>query len=423
MVETLTTADETWLNGLALQDRFGDSIHLAIASALLATLPINSVLAGTIFGVLVLWYLIRLYFWKPYMLSGPMWILVPGVIWIGFLGLSLLWSPDQHFGFRQVFANRWMLLVPMLWPLMTRWKLLLLAALAGCLVQAFAQSIESVLDWEHANAAGLNEHPRPVAAWMAAAAVGVVTLYVSGVLKRWAWLLCCIPIAIAIILTSSRGATAGLTIGIIMVSVVLAVMKVAPPRRLLLALGCLLMIGVAALIFQARIQPQMQRAWDATSSALQGGPIKDIRLVWWRSCIRQWSNHPLFGYGVGGTMEAFATDEQLLADSGDLPTRKQNPESLILNQPHSAYFQILLEGGLVGIALLILLLGSIVAMCLRTARIHPIGVLGLGVVIVWMVTAAFDSWHAQGQPLALLWAGAAFGAIHPACLSAGSSKT
>ena len=415
-VQTLTTLDRTWLNGLALQDRFGDRIHLAIAVALLATLPCNSVVSGTIFGGLVLWYLIRLYFWKPYLLSGPMRILVPGVLWICFLGLSLWWSPDRDLGFRQVFANRWILIVPMLWPLMTRWRLLLLAVLGGALVQAGAQILESVTDWNTGNAAGLNEHPRPVAAWMAATAVGVVALYISGVLKHWTWLLTCIPIAVAIILTSSRGATAGITVGIIAVSVVLAMLKAAPPRRLLFAVGCLVMIALCASIFHARIQPHMLRAWNATTSVLNNGPIKDIRIVWWRSCVRQWTNHPILGYGAGGTAEAFATDDQLFVDAKDLPDAKQNHTSLVLNQPHSTYFQVLLEGGIVGIALFAFLLGAIVAMCLRTARVHPLGVVGLGVVVVWMITAAFDAWHSQGQPLALLWVGAAFGAIHPFCL-------
>ena len=122
------------------------------------------------------------------------------------------------------------------------------------------------------------------------------------------------------------------------------------------------------------------------------------------------------GYGAGGTAEAFATDDQLFVDAKDLPDAKQNHTSLVLNQPHSTYFQVLLEGGIVGIALFAFLLGAIVAMCLRTARVHPLGVVGLGVVVVWMITAAFDAWHSQGQPLALLWVGAAFGAIHPFCL-------
>jgi O-antigen ligase len=413
MLDLIQPSDATWLNGLAEKDRFGDRIHLAIASGLLLTLPLNSAVAGTFFGLLVLWYLVRLFYWKPYILSGPMWVLLPGVVWVAYLAISLWWSPDRDFGYRVVFANRWILLVPMLWPLMTRWRVLLLAALVGCLIQSGAQIVESTLDWDARNASGLNDHPRPVAAWMAAGAVGVVTLYLSGILRRWVWLLAILPIFVALILTGSRGATAATAIGIIVVAAVLLAARAMPPKRLGVGMVCLVLIAAFAGIFHDRIQPQMVHAYDAATAAARGEPITDIRLVWWRSCLRQWENHPMFGYGVGGTADAMESDAQLPVDASALPERLQ--ENLVFNQPHSTYLQVLVEGGIVGIALLALLLGSIVAICLRTARLHPLGVLGLGTVVVWMITAAFDAWHSQGQPLALLWTGAIFGAINPSC--------
>ena len=66
-------------------------------------------------------------------------------------------------------------------------------------------------------------------------------------------------------------------------------------------------------------------------------------------------------------------------------------------------------------ALFAFLLGSIAFMALRTAKNHPIGTIALGGLVVWMVTAAFDSWHTQGQTLALLWVVATFASTHPHC--------
>ena len=83
----------------------------------------------------------------------------------------------------------------------------------------------------------------------------------------------------------------------------------------------------------------------------------------------------------------------------------------------------LLEGGIIGIGLLTFLLGSIAYMAIRTARNHPIGSIALGALIVWMVTAAFDSWHTQGQTLALLWVAAIFASTHPACFRSSTSES
>ena len=96
---------------------------------------------------------------------------------------------------------------------------------------------------------------------------------------------------------------------------------------------------------------------------------------------------------------------------------------LTFNQPHSTYIQVLLEGGLVGIGLLAFMLGSIAYMGIRTSKYHPIGSIALGALAVWMIAAAFDSWHTQGQTLALLWVAAIFASTHPACFRSSTSES
>ncbi|MCH2162237.1 MAG: O-antigen ligase family protein [Phycisphaerales bacterium] len=417
MTSTPMPSNPAWFNDLALKDRFGDRIHQAIALILLAVLPCNSAVAGGFFGALVVWYLVRLYYWKPYMLSGPARILVPGIIWIAYLALTLAWSPDTSLGFRGVWANRWILIVAALWPLMARWPQLLLAILVGSLVQAGAQIIGGIIDWNSADSgliAGLNEHPRTSAAWIAATAVGVFGLYLAGWLKKWHWLLALVPLLCAMMLSHSRGALLACFIGVVVVTVVLAATRQLRSRRLLSLVVAIVMAAGLFLAFQSRITPAAGKAYESTAHMIKTGELKDIRLVWWKSSFRQWQNHPIFGYGAGGTAYALKTDEQLKEDGRHLSADKQEKQ-LVFNQPHSTYFQVLLEGGLVGIALFGFLLGSMVFMGIRTARHHPVGAIALGGLSVWMVTAAFDSWHTQGQTLALLWVVGIFASTHPHC--------
>ena len=49
------------------------------------------------------------------------------------------------------------------------------------------------------------------------------------------------------------------------------------------------------------------------------------------------------------------------------------------------------------------MLGTVAWAAYRTSCRHSIGALAMGSLAVWMVTALFDQWHAQGQVLGLLW--------------------
>jgi O-antigen ligase len=400
-------------------------VHYAIALTLLAILPCNSAIAGAFFGALVIWYLVRLYYWKPYMLSGPMRVLVPGVLWIAYIALSLAWSPDTTLGFRGVWANRWILIVPALWPLMSRWRYLILAILIGSLIQAFALIIDGYMEWQQWTGKavfGLNDHPRPSAAWIAATSVGVFGLYISGYLKRWFWLLSIVPFVCAIILSGSRGALLALCLGVVVTAVCLLATRHLRGKRLLSLAFCIVLLIGTSITFQSRILPATNQAMQATAQMVETAELSDIRLVWWKASLRQWQNHPIFGYGIGGTADAMVSDEQLREDAKHLSEAKQE-NILVFNQPHSTYFQVLLEGGLVGIGLLAFMLGSIAFMAIRTSRYHPIGSIALGGLAVWMVTATFDSWHTQGQTLALLWVAAIFASTHPACFRSSTSES
>lgn len=410
------------LSELVEVDRFGDRIHLWLAAATLITLPMNGWIAGLTLGPLFAWSSLRTLFWRKYLPTGPGEVLFPAIAWLGFLAISLTWSPDFNEGWHQLWSQRWLLVVPMLWPLMDRWRLLLVFILLGCLAGTSLQTVQGFREWsdpQNVTISGFNSHPRTVAVWSAGAVVGVLGLYLAGTLRHWTWLLACIPPILAIVLSGSRG---GLLAVIIAVPATLGIMLLTGFTSKRRFLGVLLVgvIGVAGLLtFQNRIVPQFQKAVASGVAVIADEQASDIRIVWWRSCLRQWRNHPVTGYGLGGTATALAADPLLLQDDGLAPHQK---EIAVFNQPHSVYFQVLLEGGLVGVLLLTVLLGAVIRVGLQRARSSPLGAIGVGCVIVWMVTAAFDAWHTQPQTLAFLWIAALFCAFDPTWTSAADEE-
>jgi O-antigen ligase len=416
------TDDAGSLSDLVEADRFGDRIHLWLAAATLITLPMSGWIAGLTLVPLFAWSSLRTLFWRKYLPTGPGEVLFPAIAWLGFLAISLTWSPDFNEGWHQLWSQRWLLVVPMLWPLMDRWRLLLVFILLGCLAGTSLQTMQGIREWsdpQNVMISGFNSHPRTVAVWSAGVVVGILGLYIGGILRTWTWLLASIPPILAIILSGSRGGLLAILIAVPATIGIMLLVGLVSKKRLfsLLLVG---MIGVASLAtFQNRVAPDFQRAITAGVTAVSDQQATDIRIVWWQSCLRQWRNHPVMGYGLGGTASALETDPLLLEN---VRVNERLERIAVFNQPHSVYFQVLVEGGLIGMLLLTILLGTIIRVGLQRARSSPLGAVGVGGVIVWMVTAAFDAWHTQPQPLAFLWIAALFCAFDPTWTSAADEE-
>ena len=67
------------------------------------------------------------------------------------------------------------------------------------------------------------------------------------------------------------------------------------------------------------------------------------------------------------------------------------------------------------------LLGTLVVLAYRTSKRHPIGLLTLGVLVVWMVTATTDEWYLVGHLLSMLWIAAVLAPFDPNTLQKSDS--
>ena len=399
---------------LAAKDRLGDRVHLILACTTLAVLPVNGAVAGILLVPLLIWALIRTAFWTRYLPSAPKVVMIPAVVWIGFLAVSMIWSPDQRMAGLKLWQQWPVVLVPVLWPILSHWRILLGAILVGSLVQASIHSIAILtigFDRDTFGYGGLGEHPRRLAVWYAATAVGVVALFLSGSLRRWTWLLAVLVLTIPILLSYSRAALIALILGIGVVVLLALIRQGAARRTVFAAIACGLVVGGGLLASGERITDGLGLAWARTIQTVSNEQPEDIRLAWWQSSLRQWENRPVLGFGLGGSREALEADpkyQEVLARNPRLAEVSQG-----WGHPHSTYFQILLEGGIVGVALFTWLLGTIGYAAYRTSASHPIGVLAFGVLIVWMVTAATDEWYLVGHLLSLLWIAAVLAPFVP----------
>ena len=410
------------LEELARKDRFGDRIHFWLAALVCFALPVNGGWAGLILAPLVGWGALRTLYWRRYLPAGPACILFPATAWIGLLAISLTWSPDPRVEWHQLWSQRWVLVIPLLWPLMDRWRYLLLFTLAGCCLQTTVQTVEGIAEWSDPQGQGISgfeTHPRTVAVWSAGVVVSLIGLHLGGLLRRRIWLLGCIPPVLAIILSGSRGALLGLSIAIPIMVVVLGVRRRLTARGMISTVAALVVAGSSLAVFHDRIMPQFERAAKSVATIATDGETTDIRLLWWRSSMRQWGNHPLLGYGLGGTAEALRSDPELTTDQ---QVSKSHLSVAVFNQPHSVYLQVLLEGGLLGVGTFAFLLLTIFRAGWRNSLHHPLGSIAIGGLIVWMTTAAFDAWHTRSQPLAFLWFTALLAAFDPGWITGDSKK-
>ena len=407
---------------LASKDRFGDRIHLWLACGTLACLPLNGEIAAVSLIALLIWGLIRTVCWRAYLPTGPRVVMIPALVWVGYLTLSLAWSPDFRTGWHQVWAQTWLVLPPLLWPLVNRWRVLVLSVLVGTLLQATFHSSVILIDGYRVDGwgfAGFDEHPRRIAVWYAAVTVGLVTAWFARIVSNPWWLVGIIPTAGACILSESRGALLAILAGMATSFLLLSKRGLLTRRKTLLVVLISLALGSTFLFSNHQTLREVRESVITLSESVTEGRVDNIRIAWWKSCVRQWMNRPVLGYGIGGTEEAMATDLKLTEDAEDF----HHEYPVVFNQPHSVYFQTLLEGGIVGVMLLGWLLGTIAFLAYRTSRNHPLGTLAMGGLVVWIVTGAFDQWQSQGQTLGLLWLAGTLAAFDPTWLQENSPAT
>ncbi len=218
-------------------------------------------------------------------------------------------------------------------------------------LQPASSAVETATYTEGRLKGGVSD-PNYLAAGLVPAIVLAMALVAGSrtTLGRWALLVSVGIAAVGLGATQSRG---GFLAALAAAGLALLVMR----RYRLKILAVVVLVGALAGLWFAAAPG----AWERISEADGGGSGRaELWLVAWRVV----ESHPVVGVGFGGFERAAA---EYVRQPGQLTTVK-----LIVDDPHvvhNTYLQMLAETGVVGLALFLGVLGSLLAAALRAARL------------------------------------------------------
>lgn len=375
------------------RDPRGDRAHVALTALALFALPLGTTTFAIAFGVALGYSLLRLWATGPavgYLLFRVplVWVLMAMIAWTG---LSVLWSVDRSQAWDEFAILRFQ--VPALilfWPVIDRWRALVLALAAGAALAAVIQvgqfalgeSWPLALWWHGERIAGRYPgllHPNLTAVLALAALFMLPRLAIESP-SRWRLVFPLWPAALlSLILTGSRGcwiaALAGTVVAIPQIGLCARAItrsraagrRMGPPRdaysmRLRRVLGLVLAIVVIGLglllapLVTARLRDGISQMRAATE---QGDYSGDVAARWRQieistALLRQ---RPLTGVGAGGYHLAA---RRYVASVGDpQPAGPEGAPSVarpgtgLLTHPHSALLYYAAVLGVPGLALIL----------------------------------------------------------------------
>jgi O-antigen ligase/polysaccharide polymerase Wzy-like membrane protein len=230
-----------------------------------------------------------------------------------------------------------------------------------------------------------------IGAYLAAAVpMAASQTVVGGSLRRgWWWLVMCLGL-LCLVPTFSRAAWAGAGIALIFLAVTTARWLWAP----LLAAA-----AAAPLLFGQFVVPRFLQLVSPARILAETSTMD--RLPIWRYALARMLDHPLLGFGFGRQVPAVVLREGYA--SGDLVLR-----GAPLGYAHNSFLDIGLQMGFVGLALLLWLLGAILAALWRAWRAAPPGYPRAATAGVLAVALAFPlramtNNYFTDDPVILLW--------------------
>lgn len=320
------------------------------------------------------------------------------VLLIGFTGLaavSMLWSAAPARTAGQTFALM-LLVVIVVGSMVGRWHdeervardTTVIYAVLGAVVVAslvvFAAGVEASVAPPRDRLQGILENPNSLA--MACALLLALLAGLSRSHPGWALGLA-FPVAVTLLLTESRTGLAAAAIGI---GVALARGRLARKRyALVVIVGVAVVITVVPLLGPDQLPGPVGRVAERFGSAGLGA----TRAGAWRQATDLWQERPLLGHGFR-TGEALFRRERAAA-GGEVPFGT-------LNTAHSGFLQVLMELGLVGLA---------VVAALMLVTLWPYRVAAVSPTLAGLHGAVAAGWALQVTESHLFGLGAIFATV------------
>ena len=410
----------------ARRDPVGDKVHTWFACLFLFCLPLATSPASISMALLFGYSLLRLpTTWRmltPLIRSSVYWSVLA---WAIYSTISISWSSDTKTGWDHA-SSMWLMAVPLpvlLWPILRKWKWLIIAGLAGVFLQNILQLSQIIVgpfldghDWisiaknnfrvdliptKLTRPIGLDNHEGNGSLF-----VGFALLIWLSVLigkknaHRWLLLMATALASYGLVVAQSRAILFGLAVSLAFFFFLGVVRKLISPKTMIAFVGVFIIIvslGIVTLSkHDSSIYHRILEIPIATKAYFVEGTVNtgvDERLNWYTTEFRQSFDEPVFqhtliGHGLGSTTEIdFSLAGQSVANT--------------TVHPHNAFIQIIYEGGLFGFGLFLLIF---INLCRVAQNINnDIYTMSyFSCIFLWVIAAFFDGGQNSGRVLALL---------------------
>lgn len=404
------------------RDPLGHRIHAFMAAAYVLLLPLLTGGKDAAFILLAGYAILRLpNTWRAYrvLLREPLvWAALGWAVW---QGLAILWSENPDEGLNSLKVFRVILTPLVLWPVLDRFVMILLAFLIGVLMANAVQFMQglSLFGLSPADDDRLRGliHPIQLATMCTAAIVWHLSILLNGGMtwcrsRPWWALFTVIGLlaaCIGLVFTGSRGPwiAAGITLPVMLL--VLFLRRPAARRTILVVL----MVGVlgaaaawpfAGSMVTSRVQQALTEVREARSSETYATSA-GLRLMLWTWAIRFWQDSPVIGIGAGAYREAQHADPdfQRLTEGSE-----RDRDYISRHHAHSTYLHVLACEGAIGALLMLTVFGLVAVRAWRHDDPHPYTDGVFFALLAWLIGAQFDAFHGNGHLFGLFWLFAAF---------------
>ena len=219
------------------RDAIGHAAHALVASVAIFLQPIANAPANVGFVLLCVMGALRVHrLWRAWALMFREWFWLLLVAWAAWTGITLLWSEDASYGLRQWSAFRAILWVPLLWPVMDRWRWMIGGLLAGVACGNALQLTQYWWGWpalRDGKGTGGGFHMYTfMGAWCA---IGFAIWMMMAVTIPWRRAILAVALAslaaIGLVIASTKGVVIGAGVEVVVVALALAIRQRGWVRR------------------------------------------------------------------------------------------------------------------------------------------------------------------------------------------------
>jgi O-antigen ligase len=387
------------------RDAIGQKVHGVFAMIYLFLMPLATFPKDLAFIFLAGYAIIRLpNTWRCYtalLRDRLLWALLA---WGAWLGISMAWSVDAGEGFKEFKTFRVALAPWALWPVIDWTPRLIAALLAGVFGQTVLQGFQ-FLHWfgmaPEANDDRLRGIIHPIQT--GALALAAVSWYMAALLRgaplrigvRIVLIVGCATALAGLVFAGSRGPWIAAAVALPVTLATIAIRRPQSRRRVIVTCVVLLVGGAAAWPvahgFVGRRVEHARSEWRAATVEGHYDSSVGLRVVMWRWAWQFFEAKPVIGIGAGSYRSI----------ARETPEAQKLERFSVKGHPHSTTLHALSATGLVGGALLAVVLWLALVRCAREADDHLFACAAFGVLVGWIVGAQFDSYHLNGHLMGL----------------------